>query len=86
MYNKKAKNASLVTKQKGESQNSGYKNKGRQIFKAHVSGGKKCPFYVWRALFTSNHRFEIRSFALLPTTLETFYLTHHSFVLKLNLQ
>ena len=32
---------------------------------------------IWRALCSCNHRFEIRSFALLSTTLETFYLTHH---------
>ena len=29
----------------------------------YVKGGKK----IWRALFSGNHRFEIRPFALLPT-------------------
>ena len=33
-----------------------------------ISGGKQCSFFgeIWRALFSENIRFEIRSFALLP--------------------
>ena len=52
------RNTSSVIRQKGKFQN------------VCVSEGKKCSFFwkIWRALFCWNTRFEIRPFALLPTT------------------
>ena len=71
----------LVIRQKGESQNGCFKKRKHAQFSekrifltpwyAHVRArirGKKCSFFrkIWRALFSWNTRFEIRTLALLP--------------------
>ena len=61
---------SLVTRQKRESQNGGFKKTTRQIFgQTNISQEKWIFPKFWRALFSCNHRFEIHAFYLITNYL-----------------
>ena len=72
------KNKKIMIKRKGESEN-GFKKTKLQVFRntniSYQLSGVGIFFNrkSWRALFSSNHHFEIRSFVLLPRCFQVFY-------------